>query len=231
MQRELRTAVRIHREPVRSSSFSLLLRHELDSLQLMYRWRKMSPEQRQETVARRKLQHHPQHSPRHHGDGKGLYLVTATCYEHHPWIGASDKRMDCFSAELLEVLANHTQRVDAWVVLPNHYHAVVLTESCPALLRELGKLHGRSSFLWNGEDAARGRKVWFNSLEREISGDAHHIASIHLRPSQSGEAWICEKVGRLELVERARVSGKTWAGRSGEKMEGIPVAEFRRRMG
>jgi hypothetical protein len=38
----------------------------------MYRWRKMTPEQRQETAERRKLQHHPQHSPRHHRDGKGL---------------------------------------------------------------------------------------------------------------------------------------------------------------
>jgi putative transposase len=145
----------------------------------MYRWRKMTPEQRLEAAAHRKLQHHPKHSPRHHQDGKGLYLVTSTCYEHQPWIGASDKRMDWFTTELLEVLANHTKRVDAWVVLPNHYHAVLLVESCPGLLRNLARLHGRSSFLWNGEDAERGRKVWFNSLEREISGDAHHIAAIH----------------------------------------------------
>jgi putative transposase len=145
----------------------------------MYRWRKMGPEQRQETLARRKLQHHPKHSPLHHKAGKGLYLVTATCYEHQPWIGASDERMDHFSTELLKVFGKHTIRIDAWVILPNHYHAVVLTESCPALLRELGKLHGRSSFLWNGEDESRGRKVWFNTLEREISGIAHHIAAIH----------------------------------------------------
>jgi putative transposase len=145
----------------------------------MYRWRKMSPEQRQETLAHRKLQHHPKHSPRHHEAGKGLYLVTSTCYEHQPWIGANDNRMDWFTTELLEVLANHAKRVDAWAILPNHYHVVVLTDSCPVLLRNLARLHGRSSFLWNGEDAARGRKVWFNSLEREISGDGHHMAAIH----------------------------------------------------
>jgi putative transposase len=183
----------------------------------MYRWRKMTSEQRLETAAHRKLQHHPKHSPRHHKEGKGLYLITSTCYEHQPWIGANDARIDRFSAELLEVLANHTQRVDAWVVLPNHYHAVVLAESCQALLRNLARLHGRSAFLWNGEDAARGRKVWFNSLEREISGDAHHIAAIHYvhhNPVKHGyvKKWnewkwssaaeYLEKLGREEVERR-----------------------------
>ena len=145
----------------------------------MYRWRKMTPEQRAEAQAERKIRLHPKHSPRHHKEGKGLYLITSTCYEHQPWIGTTDDRMDYFSNELLVMLKSEATRVDAWVILPNHYHAVVLTDSCPALLRELGKLHGRSSFLWNGEDETRGRKVWFNTMERKISGDAHHIAAIH----------------------------------------------------
>lgn len=145
----------------------------------MYRWRKLSPEEQQETLARRKLQRHPWHSPPHHREGNGLYLVTATCYEHRPWVGVSDARMDWFSAELLETLASHSARIDAWVLLPNHYHALVLTDSCPALLHALTKLHGRCSHDWNREDDSLGRKVWFNTLERVISSDAHHIASIH----------------------------------------------------
>jgi putative transposase len=145
----------------------------------MYRWRKMTPEQRKETLEQRKLQRHPKHSPRHFHDGKGLYLLTSTCYEHQPWIGGTDTRMDRFSSDLLEVLGHHATRVDAWVVLHNHYHAVVLTDSLTELLRDLGQLHGRSSFQWNGEDETRGRKVWFNTMERKISSDAHHIAAIH----------------------------------------------------
>ncbi len=183
----------------------------------MYRWRKMTPEQRLETLARRKLQHHPKHSPSHHPDGSGRYLITSTCYEHQPWIGATDKRMDQFSYELLDVLGSRTTGVDAWVILPNHYHGVVLTDSCPALLRELGKLHGRSSFLWNGEDETRGRKVWFNTLERQISGDAHHIAAIHYvhqNPVKHGyvkkwDEWkwssaseYLERLGREEVERR-----------------------------
>ncbi len=183
----------------------------------MYRWRKLTPEQRQETLEQRKLQHRPKHSPPHYSDGKGLYLITSTCYEHQPWIGTNDQRMDEFSANLLEALRKNSQRIDAWVLLPNHYHAVVLTDSCPELLRDLGKLHGRSSFLWNGQDNARGRKVWFNTLERRISSDAHHIAAIqyvHHNPVKHGyvrkwNEWkwssaseYLERIGRAEAERR-----------------------------
>ncbi len=164
---------------VRSSSFSLLFRRKFVSSISMYRWRQMTPEQRLEATARRKLNQHPKHSPPHDPEGKGLYLITSTCYEHQPWIGVSDRRMETFSTGLLEVLGKHCRTIDAWVVLPNHYHAVVWVDSCPALLSGLGQLHGRSSFLWNGEDKTRGRKVWFNTYERRISSHGHHIAAIH----------------------------------------------------
>ena len=185
----------------------------------MYRWRKMTDFQRLETLAHRKLQQHPRHSPPHHPDGKGLYLITSTCYEHQPWIGKTDDRMDRFSSELLELLGSYTNRIDAWVVLPNHYHVVVSTDSCSALLRALGKLHGRSSFLWNGKDDARGRKVWFNTLDRQISGDRHHIAAIHYihhNPVKHGsvnkwDAWrwssaseYLARLGRDEVERRWR---------------------------
>ncbi len=183
----------------------------------MYRWRKLSPEQRDETLSRRKLQRHPWHSPPHTRQTKGLYLLSATCYEHKPWIGQSDVRMDLFAAELLEILQGHTVRIEAWVVLPNHYHAVVLTECFPAMLHALGRLHGRISHQWNREDDARGRKVWFNILERAITDDAHHIRAIqyvHHNPVKHGhvkkwDEWkwssageYLERIGREEAERR-----------------------------
>lgn len=183
----------------------------------MYRWRKLSPEQRRETLANRKLQRHPWHSPPHTRQSKGLYLLSATCYEHRAWIGQTDGRMDRFSADLLETLLAGSLRIDAWVVLPNHYHAVVLTEYFPALLHALGRLHGRSSFMWNRQDDARGRKVWFNVLERAITDDAHHLRAIHYlhnNPVKHGHAkkwdewkWssardYIERLGRKEVKRR-----------------------------
>lgn len=183
----------------------------------MYRWRKLSPEQREDTLARRKLLRHPWHSPPHTRQTKGLYLLSATCYEHKPWIGQSAGRMDWFAAELLEVFKSHTVRIYAWALLPNHYHALVLTEDFPALMHALGRLHGRSSRQWNREDDATGRKVWFNALERAINGDAHHIRAIHYvfhNPVKHGhvarwEEWkwssagdYLERIGREEAARR-----------------------------
>jgi putative transposase len=145
----------------------------------MYRWRKLTPEQRVETLAQRRLQKRPWHSPRHHNDGKGPFLITSTCYEHAPIIGHSPQRMDFFTAELLSVLNAFSKNVDAWVVLPNHYHALVVVNSCRELLHALGGLHGRTSRQWNLEEGVTGRKVWFNTLDRVIEGDGHHVAAIH----------------------------------------------------
>lgn len=63
--------------------------------------------------------------------------------------------MAAFSETFLKTIAPQTRRVVAWCVLPNHYHALVETEDVLELLRDIGKMHGRSSFDWNGEDAQR----------------------------------------------------------------------------
>ncbi|GAA5121076.1 hypothetical protein JIN84_00225 [Luteolibacter yonseiensis] len=184
----------------------------------MYRWRKSTPEQRLETLEVRKRQRRPKHSP-HHPDGTGVYLVTSTCYEHRAWIGTCEQRLDDFSSDLLQVLQEHSERIDAWVVLPNHYHALVIVKSSRLLLAGLGKLHGRTSFQWNGEDNTRGRKVWFNTMERRISTDAHHVAAIHYvhhNPVKHGhvkkwDQWkwssaaeYLERLGRDEVARRWR---------------------------
>ena len=196
----------------------------------MYRWRRMSEEQKQAEMRRRQIERMPMHSPRHYDGGRRTYLVTAACYEHRPHIGWSTARMDEFSATLLSVLEEDCERVDAWVVLPNHYHILVVTGILPELLTSLGKLHGRTSHLWNGEENTRGRKIWFNSVERPIRNDRHHIVAmqyIHHNPVKHGYAekwtewkWSSAKeyianIGKEEAERRwrecpLRSFGKGW---------------------
>jgi len=137
----------------------------------------MTEEQRQQTLLDRHLKGRPIHSPRHHQE-KGVYLITGACFEHQTHIGKTDQRMDDFSAELLDVFRK-CEAIDAWVVLPNHYHVLVSVKILDPVLKEISHLHGRTAFRWNGEDEARGRKVWFNFLDRKIESDAHHIEAMH----------------------------------------------------
>src|ERR1051325_8546420 len=149
---------------VRSSSFSLRDRrpafrlrssfesHANRSLD-MYEWRKMSPEERERTLQTRIHKSHPWHSPPHRfSPGIHSYLLSASCYEHRPFIAHSAERLDEFTKQLLETCTLHSQKIYAWCILPNHYHALVQSEDLKALLTEIAKLHGRTSYYWNLEE-------------------------------------------------------------------------------
>ena len=98
--------------------------------------------------------------------------------------------MDDFSGNLLAVLTLNAHQTFAWCVLPNHYHALVGAPDVKKLLRELGKLHGRTSHGWNSEDKTPGRKVFFRAVERAMRSDRHFWATlnyIHHNPVRHGD--------------------------------------------
>jgi putative transposase len=115
--------------------------------------------------------------------------VTAACFEHRHVVGLNPKRLADFSERLLGVLEIDCEDIYAWCVLPNHYHALVLTRKLPDLLHNIGKLHGRTAFEWNGEENERGRKVWFNCVETGMKSDRHFWATlnyVHHNPVHHG---------------------------------------------
>ncbi len=160
-----------------------------------YRWRQLTPEQQAELLAWRKASRYPWHSPPHRADSGCLHFhITAACFEHRPHIGHSPGRLDAFTRELLALFTPCDSRVFAWCVLPNHYHALVETGDVLVLLRELGRLHGRLSHTWNGEEDARGRQVFFRAVERAMRSDRHFWATmnyVHHNPVHHGyvERW------------------------------------------
>ena len=182
----------------------------------MYLWRKLNDKQRKELLESRRFNHRPWHSPLHAENQSGCYLLTAACYEHHHVIGLNPERLANFSEQLLKVLDAHSETIHAWCVLPNHYHALVLTRKLPELLHDIGLLHGRTAFEWNGEDCMRGRKVWFNCAETGMKSERHFWASLNYVhhnpvhhgyvhqwqdwPFSSGAAFL-EKAGREKAAE------------------------------
>ena len=55
-------------------------------------------------------------------------------YEHRPTIGISAERLAAFERELLETLEPVSMAIQCWVVLPNHYHTLLLTADVRAAL-------------------------------------------------------------------------------------------------
>jgi putative transposase len=101
----------------------------------------------------------------------------------------------------------------AWVVLPNHYHVLVQCRDIQRCLRELGKLHGRTSFYWNQEQVTRGRQVWHRAAETAMKSEGHFWATInyvHHNPVKHGyvQKWqdwpYCSAAQYLKCVGRER---------------------------
>jgi putative transposase len=145
----------------------------------MYRWRKMTAKQRAAALSSRQLQHLPWHGPPHYEADSGLYLMTAACYEHHPIIGTSPTRMAEFETALVTTAGEYGQSVFAWIVLPNHYHMLVRALDIKRLLSALGRMHGGTSYRWNGEDGKRGRQVWHRAAETVIKSEGHFWATMN----------------------------------------------------
>ncbi len=97
--------------------------------------------------------------------------------------------MQEFCRTLLGILEEHGAKIGAWCVLPNHYHAVIETPNVVRVIQSLGRMHGRLSFAWNGEENQRGRQVWCGAADRYMRSEAHFWATlnyVHYNPVRHG---------------------------------------------
>jgi putative transposase len=180
----------------------------------------MTEAQRKETLQYRKEQEHPWHGPPHPDTDRSIHLITAACYEHKPIISTSPQRISDFESILLDRVIPISRELHAWCVLPNHYHLLVSLESLEPFVREIGKIHGSTSFTWNGEDHQRGRHVWYRSSDRGIRSDRHFWTSmnyVHHNPVRHGyvnhwQDWPWSSArGFLERYGRANAE-EIWKG-------------------
>jgi len=157
-----------------------------------YLWRRLTPEKQQALLQYRQRLKRPWHRPPHYQQGNIFYHLTVACFEHQSFIGHSPERMAGFSELLLDTLPESPA---AWCVLPNHYHVLVRCAEIKAIGKILGKLHGSTSFRWNGEEDQRGRKIWHSVSDRAMRNADHFWSTvnyIHHNPVKHGyvDQWM-----------------------------------------
>jgi putative transposase len=111
-------------------------------------------------------------------------MITAACYEHRPLMSSENRRLQ-FIEEVKRMAGDHGSKIEAWVVLPNHYHLLIETPDLLRFGKILQQIHGRASHHWNVEDDQPGRKCWFRFSDRAIRSDSHYFAAlnyIHANP-------------------------------------------------
>ena len=144
----------------------------------MYDYRRMSIDERRQIVEERRARGFPWHRPPHADQGDNWYFITAATYEHQ-LLFTAPRELRALELRLLEAFANAGLPCAGWVVLPNHYHAIVRATDLALVGRALGPVHGRSAQYANRRDDAAGRRVWNRFSDRRIRSERHFFASLH----------------------------------------------------
>lgn len=102
------------------------------------------------------------HNPPHLFLPNTLYMLTASIYQKEPLLMPSKRKME-WLASFLKAAEIHKWQIVAWVILHDHYHAVVQSpENAKTLSKFVGSYHKFTARSWNNEDNSSGRKVWWN---------------------------------------------------------------------
>jgi len=179
----------------------------------MYEYRKLTPEQRTQLVKQRLSRGQLPHGPTHPFRDQLFYTLSATCYEHKHHMFSEARRQQVLEL-LFKSIINNGLEIQAWVVLPNHYHLLVHVENFNTLGKLFQSVHGSTAKQWNFEDNNKGRKVWYRYVDRAIRSEGHYYTTlnyIHYNPvkhnhahspydwSQSSVHWYLEHYGRKWL--------------------------------
>jgi putative transposase len=122
------------------------------------------------------------HAPTHQLSERGTYFVTAgTYHKHHHFRSA--RRLAVVHRGLLKVAQDFGWTLEAWAVFSNHYHFVAKSprdeESAESLAVMLTELHKKTSDWVNGLDATKGRRVWYNFWDTQLSYQPSYLARLN----------------------------------------------------
>ncbi|MBI4670124.1 MAG: transposase [Chloroflexi bacterium] len=193
---------------------------------MFYQYRQMTPEERAQVVQQRRERGFPLHAPPHPFRHAGNYFITVVNYEHKP-IMAEPARRSEIEARLLDELRPFEVDVNAWVVLPNHYHTLVSVKHLDLLSAALKQIHGATARAWNLQDGLTNqRRVWYKFRDRMIRDEAHFYHAlnyIHINPVKHGYVQDPYEWPWTSLENYRMTWGRDWLN---EKWTAYPPGDF-----
>jgi putative transposase len=101
-------------------------------------------------------------TPAHLFRPNAIYMLTGAIYKGQFLLQSSSRKQ--FWEEAFHKAADiHHWSIIAWVVLDNHYHAMLRApENAVNLPTFISSYHKFTARKWNAEEHAQGRKVWWN---------------------------------------------------------------------
>lgn len=111
------------------------------------------------------------HNPPHWFQPNAIYMLTASNYQNQQLMLLPERKI-LWRDAFVEAAKLYRWHIIAWVVLHNHYHAMVEAPGNPTTLSKFtASFHKFTSRRWNAADNFLGRKVWWNYWDTCIRSD------------------------------------------------------------
>jgi putative transposase len=118
------------------------------------------------------------HSPPHKILEAGTFMITAETYKKE-LLFLGNEKLNILYELLISTSKYYNINLNAWALLPNHYHIILTTENAESLKKFISSLHKNSSRKLNEFDNKTGRKVWHNFWDTQITYEKSYIARIN----------------------------------------------------
>lgn len=116
------------------------------------------------------------HSPPHWFVSDAIYMVTGSTLYRKSLLD-SDVKCINFYETLIERASILKWSVDAWVVMPTHYHFIARSpENALSLKALIQGIHSINAKFVNRMDGTPGRKVWYNYWDSCIQSETSYYA-------------------------------------------------------
>ncbi|MEG4045369.1 REP-associated tyrosine transposase [Microcoleus sp. Pol17_C1] len=171
----------------------------------------MTLEERVQLVNQRLAKGYPAHSPPHPVQNSEFYHLTVSYFEHKSRINTQERRQQLLDIIFDSFISNGIE-INAWVVLPNHYHLLVHHINMSQLSVLFRSIHGPLARQWNLEDNLTG-KVWHSFSDRAIRSERHYYTTInyiHYNPVKHGWAKSPYDWSASSLHSYLEYHGREW---------------------
>ncbi len=153
------------------------------------------------------------HSPVHRLGESVAYMVTGATYRQRDLL-ITPSRLTLVRDALLEVAAGFGWKLQAWSVMPNHYHFLALPPDEPETLAALiRQLHSVTARILDLEDGTPGRRVWFQYWDSQITFQRSYLARlkyVHHNPVHHGLVRQAEQYPWCSAAWFARTANRSF---------------------
>jgi len=117
------------------------------------------------------------HAPIHRFGDAGVYFITAgTHLKQH--LFKESAALDALQSCLFELATDHRCALHAWSLFSNHYHLVIEASEGERIRQMLKRFHGESAREINARDRVKGRKVWFQCRDTQLTFERSWLARL-----------------------------------------------------